>query len=509
MTSRAESSSSHRPASATGDHPVAPAPSGQEDADVPAELPFSLRRPKDFKAGLSSGMKTIGKGVLAGAVGLVASPVIGAKEGGAVGAAKGLATGVLGAVVLPTVAVGVAGVQVTRGAMNTPEAIRENAAGKVWDAQKRVWTDTPGDALVVDDPVLADARQRYVKSGDLSGDDKQFPYFYDLLEVSTTASESEIKKAYYLKARQCHPDKRPDDEHAKQEFQLLAEAYQILSNEQLRQRYDAKQDVSSDTDLMASGDFFAMLFGSMRFEEFVGELMISSLAREAGAIDGEKVEKVQRVRIEAVKTNLLRYLDTLWSETTMFDMHIRNMAEQKLATAEYGPVMLVTLGKVYKLSAKQAQGNMVAFFKQQGSKIGSTWSAVSAAMKVMSYQKQLEKDMASTDSPEAQAEQLRLMLDAMWASNALDIQSTVAKACSQALGDKQQPKAVLKQRAQALERMGKIFIEVGEAALKAEGSQVEGASAESKKQKQALAQQRVEKAMHDTLEKLDKDEHGE
>lgn len=69
--------------------------------------------------------------------------------------------------------------------------------------------------------------------------------------------------------------------------------------------------------------------------------------------------------------------------------------------------------------------------RQQGSKIGSTWSAVSAAMKVMAYQKQLEKDMASTDSPEAQAEQLRLMLDAMWASNALDIQSTVAKACSQ------------------------------------------------------------------------------
>lgn len=67
------------------------------------------------------------------------------------------------------------------------------------------------------------------------------------------------------------------------------QAYQILSNEQLRKRYDAKQDVSSDTDLMASGDFFAMLFGSMRFEEFVGELMISSLAREGGAIDAEKV----------------------------------------------------------------------------------------------------------------------------------------------------------------------------------------------------------------------------
>lgn len=79
----------------------------------------------------------------------------------------------------------------------------------------------------------------------------------------------------------------------------------------------------------------------------------------------------------------------------------------------------------------------------------------------------------------------------------------------QALSDKQQPKAVLKQRAQALESMGKIFMEVGEAAIKAEMSPADSDGAESKKQKQALAQQRIEKAMHDTLEKLDKDEHGE
>lgn len=73
---------------------------------------------------------------------------------------------------------------VTRGAMNTPEAMRETAAGKVWDSHKRVWTESPGDALVVDDPVVAEARQRYLKSEGLSGDKKEFPYFYDLLEVS-------------------------------------------------------------------------------------------------------------------------------------------------------------------------------------------------------------------------------------------------------------------------------------------------------------------------------------
>lgn len=67
------------------------------------------------------------------------------------------------------------------------------------------------------------------------------------------------------------------------------QAYQVISNPDLRARYDAKQDVSGDTDLMASGEFFAMLFGSMRFEEFVGELMISTLARYGGEVTREQV----------------------------------------------------------------------------------------------------------------------------------------------------------------------------------------------------------------------------
>ena len=54
---------------------------------------FSLRKPKDAKAGLSSGAKSMGKGVLAGAVGLFAAPVVLAKEEGAKGFAKGVALG--------------------------------------------------------------------------------------------------------------------------------------------------------------------------------------------------------------------------------------------------------------------------------------------------------------------------------------------------------------------------------------------------------------------------------
>jgi X-domain of DnaJ-containing len=82
--------------------------------------------------------------------------------------------------------------------------------------------------------------------------------------------------------------------------------------------------------------------------------------------------------------------------------------------------------------------------RQQGDKIGSTFSAVSAAVKVINHQSQLEKleleksqqeGMTSAQQAEReaahQAESLRLMLDAMWASNAVDIQATVSRACNQ------------------------------------------------------------------------------
>lgn len=62
--------------------------------------------------------------------------------------------------------------------------------------------------------------------------------YYEVLGLSKNASEAEIKKAYRKLALQYHPDKNPDDKGAEEKFKEAAEAYEILSNAEKRQRYD-------------------------------------------------------------------------------------------------------------------------------------------------------------------------------------------------------------------------------------------------------------------------------
>jgi molecular chaperone DnaJ len=62
--------------------------------------------------------------------------------------------------------------------------------------------------------------------------------YYEVLGVSKTASADEIKAAYRKKAIQYHPDKNPGDKESEEKFKEAAEAYDVLSTPEKRERYD-------------------------------------------------------------------------------------------------------------------------------------------------------------------------------------------------------------------------------------------------------------------------------
>ncbi len=62
--------------------------------------------------------------------------------------------------------------------------------------------------------------------------------YYEVLEVSKTASAEEIKKAYRKQALKYHPDRNPGDKASEEKFKEAAEAYEVLSDPQKKARYD-------------------------------------------------------------------------------------------------------------------------------------------------------------------------------------------------------------------------------------------------------------------------------
>jgi molecular chaperone DnaJ len=62
--------------------------------------------------------------------------------------------------------------------------------------------------------------------------------YYEVLELTKSASVDEIKKAYRKMAIKFHPDKNPGDKAAEEKFKEAAEAYEVLSNPEKKQRYD-------------------------------------------------------------------------------------------------------------------------------------------------------------------------------------------------------------------------------------------------------------------------------
>lgn len=81
--------------------------------------------------------------------------------------------------------------------------------------------------------------------------------YYDVLGVSKSASDAEIKKAYRKMAKKYHPDTNPGNKEAEEKFKEVSEAYEILSDSQKRAQYDQFGHAAFDQSMGGGGGFYS------------------------------------------------------------------------------------------------------------------------------------------------------------------------------------------------------------------------------------------------------------
>lgn len=137
--------------------------------------------------------------------------------------------------------------------------------------------------------------------------------YYEVLEINQSADVEEIKKAYRKLAIKHHPDRNPGDKGAEDKFKEAAEAYQVLSDPEKRQRYNqfghegvkgtGFQGYSNIDDILRNfGDFFNDFGG---FGDIFGGGRRSARS-EKRAYKGQDLQVKLKLTLEEIETGVTK-----------------------------------------------------------------------------------------------------------------------------------------------------------------------------------------------------------
>lgn len=138
--------------------------------------------------------------------------------------------------------------------------------------------------------------------------------YYDLLGISKSAKQDEIKKAYRKLAMKYHPDKNPGDKEAEKKFKEINEAYDVLKDDQKRAAYDRMGHAAFEGGMGGAGrgssgfhgggfDFEAAGFGNI-FDDMFSEFMGGRTQQGESSLRGADLRYNMEISLEDAFTGL-------------------------------------------------------------------------------------------------------------------------------------------------------------------------------------------------------------
>lgn len=489
---------------------------------------FTTEKPAHALSGLASGSWNIVKGIGMGAAALVAAPVAGGMQHGFKGAVAGVGVGLAAAVALPVAGVCTGVQQLGVGIYNTPQAIKEGGSGKKYDSKNNTWVDKY-HPLSVEYKLCEEDYKKFVEAKEARSSSRgpkvvrrdstkavADTEFYDILKVLPDATQAEIRKSYYRLALESHPDKHTDDPEAKEKFQKIGEAYQVLGDEGRRDQYDRfGKSATERMDFMDSTFFFTMLFGSEALEPYVGKLKLASLIEngEEGEItinskEDTREQAWREVRLAVqLRDRLQVAVEALKSRSDTRpvprEVYVNWQVEQRknadaLCKESFGAPLLDTIGFCYENYADEyigrsdlpLLGGRMSKLQHQRRQFGTLWLAASAAIRATKVNKRAQRrrhkiakektrsesncsgcgkhetptvedgsdpESMSPEDLESMEKSLRHIMDTMLALCMADLNATIRAVAKKTLNDRDVGISERKCRAEALQQLGKIF----------------------------------------------------
>mmetsp|Transcript_14114 Transcript_14114/g.16273 ORF Transcript_14114/g.16273 Transcript_14114/m.16273 type:complete len:236 (-) Transcript_14114:201-908(-) len=144
---------------------------------------------------------------------------------------------------------------------------------------------------------------------------------YAELGLPRTCSQEEIKKAYKKLALQWHPDKNQDRvEEATAKFQMISEAYAILSDDQKRARYDKYGTIDENDfnfeDFMNEFDF-TDIFGALFDMQMMMDMM--GMAMKPGKMNGRRMKNIEKQMQKKYEAQSQKMFEKMAKEMFMDD----------------------------------------------------------------------------------------------------------------------------------------------------------------------------------------------